>query len=118
MCIVVNQRRRSLTSLWAYAYQIVPAQPTRRLDPIRALLDHESAAARKEARIWASRLVLEQQATRILVVSDRPEHVRGIDHTLANEVQRLRATFTCTEAMEIGDAVERATRVAHAGNGR
>ena len=88
-------------SLWAYAYQIVPPQPTRRLDTIRALLGHEHAAAQQEARTWASRLVLERHATRILIVSDRPDKERGVDRTLAVELQRLQATFTRTESMAI-----------------
>jgi len=101
MGIVVNQRRQWPTGLWAYAYQIVPPQPTLRLDAIRELLDHEHAAARKEARIWASRLVPERRATRILIVSDSPDQERGVDHTLAVELQRLQATFTRTESMAI-----------------
>ena len=115
----VNQRRRSPTRLWAYAYQIVPPQPKACLDTIRELLDHEHAAARNEARIWASRLVLERRATLILIVSDSPDQERGVDRTLAAELQRLQATFTCTESMEIPtDSAERAGSVAHAGNGR
>ena len=101
MCTVVDQRHQWPASLWAYAYQIVPPQPTRRLDTIRALLDHEHAAAQKEARTWASRLVLERRATRILIVSDSPDQERGIDHTLAVELQRLEASFFRTESMAI-----------------
>jgi hypothetical protein len=115
----VNQRRRSPTRLWAYAYQIVPPYPKRRLDTIRGLLDHEHAAARKEARTWASRLVLERRATLILIVSDSPDQEREVDHMLAVELQRLQATFTRTESMEIpADSAERSGSVAHAGNGR
>jgi PleD family two-component response regulator len=101
MCTVVNQQRQWPTSLWAYAYQIVPPQPTHRLDTIRELLGHEHAAARQEARTWASRLVLERRATRILIVSDSPDQERRVDHTLVVELQRLEATFCRTESMEI-----------------
>lgn len=97
-----NQRRPSPTSLWAYAFHIVPPQSKRRLDMIRELLDFENATARKEARIWTSRLVLERRATRILIVSDSPRERRvGVDLRLAAELQRLHATYTCTESMEI-----------------
>lgn len=39
--------------LWAYAYQIVPPQPSNRLGTIRALLRDEAAAARGGARTWS-----------------------------------------------------------------
>lgn len=87
--------------MWAYTYQIVPPQPKRRLETIRALLDQEHAAARKNARTWASRLVLERQATRILIVCDSPDQERGINYTLAGEMRRLWATFTLTAPVEI-----------------
>jgi hypothetical protein len=87
--------------VWAYAYQIVPPQPRRRLATIRALLDEEHAAARKDARTWTSRLVLERRATRILVVCDSPDQERGVNDMLAGEMGRLQATFTLTEPVEI-----------------
>ena len=87
--------------MWAYAYQIVPPQSKRRLDAIRDLLDHEQTAARNEGRTWASRLVLERRATRILVVSDRPDQERGVDDTLAAELDRRHMPFTRTAPMEI-----------------
>lgn len=87
--------------MWAYSYQIMPPQPRRRLDAIREVLDHEYAAARHEARIWAGRLVLERRATRILIVSDSPDQEREVNHTLAGEVRRLQATYSCTGSVEI-----------------
>jgi hypothetical protein len=106
---VVNQRRRSPTSLWAYAYQIVPAQPKSRLDTIQGLLDHEHEAARLEARTWAGRLVLERLVTSILIVSDSPDQGRGVNRGLASELQRLQVTFSCTASLEIpgGDGGDR-----------
>ena len=110
-----------MRSLWAYAYQIVPPQPSMRLGEIKALLDHENSATQSGPRIWAGRLVLERWSTRILVVSDGPEQNRGIDHRLAAELQRLHATFSVTEPMAIsGDTEEVASDGGHAfgGNGR
>ena len=110
-----------MRSLWAYAYQIVPPQPAKRLGEIKALLEHENSTTRSGPRIWAGRLVLERWSTRILVVSDGPEQNRGIDHHLAAELKRLNATFSLTEPMAIaGDTEEVASEGGHAsgGNGR
>jgi hypothetical protein len=79
----------------------VPPQPKRRLDRIRALLDHEHTAARKDARSWAGRLVLERRATRILIVSDSPDQERAVDHAVVGEVRRLQATLMRTASIEI-----------------
>jgi hypothetical protein len=87
--------------VWAYAYEIVPPQSKRSLDAIRDLLHHEQAAARDEGRTWASRLVSERLVTRILIVSDCPDHDRGVEDSLAVEVQRLQARYTCTASLEI-----------------
>jgi hypothetical protein len=87
--------------VWAYAYQIVPPQSKRGLDAIRDMLNHEQAAARNAGRTWASRLVLERRATRILIVSDRSDRERGVDDTLAAELQRRQMLFTRTAPMEI-----------------
>jgi len=100
------RRRRQVATLgrrrvWAYAYHIVPPQPKRGLDAIRHLLNHEQAAARNDGHTWASRLVLERRATRILIVSDGFDQWRAVDHTLAAELQRLQMTFTRTEPVEI-----------------
>jgi hypothetical protein len=114
-CIVTNQRPRSPTRLWAYAYQIVPPQRKGRLDTIQGLLDHEHEAARTEARTWTGRLVLERLATRILIVSDSPDQARGVNRGLASELQRLQATFSCTSSLEIpgGDGGDRPTIAMH-----
>lgn len=100
-CTVVNERPKSPTSLWAYAYQIVPPQAKSRLDTIQGLLDHEHEAARTEARTWTGRLVLERLVTRILIVSDSPDQTRGVNGGLASELHRLQVTFSCTESLEI-----------------
>ncbi len=92
--------------MWAYAYQIVPPQSKRRLEVIRDLLDHEHAAARTAGRTWASRLVLERRATRILIVSDSPDQERAVDEAMAAELERQQMVFTRTPSMEILTAPE------------
>jgi PleD family two-component response regulator len=92
--------------VWAYAYQIVPPQSKRRLEAIRDLLDHEHAAARTAGRTWASRVVLERRATRILIVSDSPDQERAVDEAMAAELERQRMVFTRTPPMEILAAPE------------
>lgn len=87
--------------VWAYAYQITPPQPKRRLDTIQAVLDHEHEVAQQEARSWTGRLVLERRVTRILIVSDSPDQERAVDHRLVDEVQRLQATLVRTVPVEI-----------------
>jgi hypothetical protein len=87
--------------VWAYAYQITPPQPKRRLDTIQAVLDHEHEVAQREARSWTGRLVLERRVTRILIVSDSPDQERAVDQRLAGEVRRLQATLIRTEPVEI-----------------
>jgi hypothetical protein len=94
----------AVQSLWAYAYQIVPPQPSRRLGTIRTLLKDETAAARRGARAWAGRLVLERGATHILIVSD---DARGRDHPINRRLEaalkRLDAPFSVTEPLAVAD---------------
>lgn len=108
-----------MRSLWAYAYVIVPPQPSGRLGTIRALLRDEHTAARSETRTWSGRLVLERRATHILVVSDTAERNRLINQQLEGELDRLEATFSLTEALPVADQVVGDKRVAdYSGNGR
>jgi len=107
-------------SLWAYAYQIVPPQPARRLGTIRALLKEETAAARGSSRTWSGRLVLERRATHILIVSD---DALGRDHQinrrLEAELERLDAAFSMTEPLAVaGHAAGLAWLASYDGNGR
>ena len=96
-----------MKGLWAYAYEIVPPQPSRRLGPIRALLKDETEAARGGARAWSGRLVLEREATHILIVSD---DVSGRDHPinrqLEAELERLEASFSVTVPLAVAGEAE------------
>ena len=108
-----------MQGLWAYAYRIVPPQPSRRLGPIRRLLKDENASARGGARTWSGRLVLERVATHILIVSDAPGRTHSINRLLEAELERLEATFSVTEPLAVADHVAGAQWVAdYDGNGR
>jgi hypothetical protein len=92
--------------LWAYAYQIVPPQPSNRLGAIRALLRDETAAARGGARTWSGNLV---------IGSDGPGRNDSINRRLEAELERLGAAFSVTEPLEVADPADAPT---YAGNGR
>jgi hypothetical protein len=109
---------RAVRNLWAYAYQIVPPQPSRRLGAIRTLLKEETAAARDGARTWSGRLVLEPRATHILIVSDAPGRY-SIDRCLEAEIARLGATCSVSEPLAVtGQADEAEWPATYEGNGR
>lgn len=106
-------------SLWAYAYQIVPPQASKRLATIRTLLKDETAAAHGGARAWSARLVLERRATHILIVSDGPGRDDAINHRLEAELERLDAVFFVTEPLPVaGDAAGVEWLASYNGNGR
>jgi hypothetical protein len=105
-------------SLWAYSYQIVPPQPSRRLGTIRTLLKDAVVAARGGARTWSGRLVLERRATHILIVSDAPGRDHSINRQLEAELERLDAVFSVTEPLAVaGHAAEAKVLVTYEGNG-
>jgi hypothetical protein len=108
-----------VSSLWAYAYQIVPPQPTRRLSAIRTLLKEETVAVLASGRRWSGRLVLERDATHILIVCDAPGRDYAINFRLEAELLRLKAGFTVTEPMPVSPRTEGAEGLAtYSGNGR
>src|SRR2546430_11109937 len=89
-----------MKSLWAYAYRVVPPQPSQRLGTIRTLLKDEALAAHGSARTWSGRVVLEAEATHILIVSDDG---RGRDHPINRQIEaelnRLEGTYLVTEPL-------------------
>lgn len=87
---------RSPPTIWAYAYQIVPPQTKRRLRAVTALLDREHAAARAVSRTFSGRLVLGENMTRILLVSDSLEQCRKVNQKLEAELKTLRVEFSLT----------------------
>jgi hypothetical protein len=114
----IRMRSWFVKSLWAYAYQIVPPQPSQRLAAIRTLLKDETAAAHGGARTWSGRLVLERDATHILIVSD---DIRGRDHPINRQLEaellRLDAAYSVTEPLAVAGHAEGAEWLVAYGNG-
>ncbi len=94
---------RGAKSSWAYAYQIMPPQPEDRLRAVKALLDQERKQATLGERTWEGRLVTEQQATHILIVSDSPDQDLEANRRLEAELQGLEVGFALTLPMSVTD---------------
>jgi hypothetical protein len=91
---------------WAYGYKIMPPQPEERLQAIKTLLELEHAEAKRGARTWAGRVVLEEQVTHILVVSDTPSQNRDVNRRLEATLKSLKLGFTLTTPLAVvGDDV-------------
>ena len=89
--------------MWAYVYQLVPSQTEDGLRSITTLLDNEHLDAQRGARTWTGKVVvLEQQITHILVVSDSPEQNREVNRRLEAELTELKAGFSVTAPMPVG----------------
>jgi len=95
-----------VTDRWAYAYQMVPPQPSSRLGTIRTLLHDETVVAHGGARTWAGRLVLGRHTTHILIVSDAPGRSGPINRRLEAELERLEAEFSVTEPLALAESEE------------
>jgi hypothetical protein len=89
--------------VWAYAYQILPPQAEDRLHSIKTILDQENADAQRTAKTWAGRVVVEQQVTHILVVSDSPEQNHDVNRRLEAKLQELHAGFSMTVPIAVAD---------------
>jgi hypothetical protein len=90
-------------TVWAYAYQIVPPQPAARLHSIKTLLDHAHTEAQRDARTWTGRVVVEDQITHILIVSDSPEQNHEVNQRLEAKLQELNAGFSLTVPIAVVD---------------
>jgi hypothetical protein len=100
---MATQNRRPAPTVWTYAYQIVPPQAEGRLGTIKSLLDLEHSDARRGKRTWVGRVVLEEQITHILVVSDSPEQNRDVNRRLEAELKQLNVGFSMTLPMTVTD---------------
>ena len=88
---------------WAYAYEIVPAQPEDLLPSIEALLEGEHADAIEAARTWGSRIVVEPRVTHILVVSDTPKQDLEINRRLEAALREMGADFSVTAPLAVDE---------------
>ena len=83
-------------TVWAYAYQILPSQSAARLHSIKTLLAHAHTEAQRDARTWTGRVVVEEQVTHILIVSDSPEQNHEVNRRLEAKLEELNAGFAMT----------------------
>ena len=90
-------------TIWAYAYQILPPQGAERLRPITALLDHAHTEAQRGERRWTGRVVIEEQVTHILIVSDSPDQDHDVNRRLEAKLQELSAGFLITAPIAVAD---------------
>ena len=108
-----------MNRLWAYSYEILPPLRPNRLGAIRALLRQEAATARTASRRWSGRLVLEVDATHILIVTDVVGRHHPINLRLEAELLRLDASFSITEPLAVEDPRDDVPWLpTYAGNGR
>jgi crotonobetainyl-CoA:carnitine CoA-transferase CaiB-like acyl-CoA transferase len=98
-----KKRTPTPKTVWAYAYQILPPQPAARLHSIKSLLDHAHAEAQRDARTWTGRVVVEEQVTHILIVSDSPEQNHEGNRKLEAKLQELNAGFSITVPIAVAD---------------
>ena len=84
-----------------YAYQLEPPQPDARFQKIKALLTKAHVAARRAARMWAGRIVVEMRVSHILIVSDSPSRQRAVNRALEKELKRLGLRFLVNEPVPL-----------------
>jgi crotonobetainyl-CoA:carnitine CoA-transferase CaiB-like acyl-CoA transferase len=101
-----TKRTQTPKTVWAYAYQILPPQPAARLHSIKTLLDHAHTEARRDARTWTGRVVVEDQVTHILIVSDSPEQNHEVNRRLEAKLQELNAGFSITVPIAVAEDIE------------
>ena len=93
-------------TVWAYAYQILPPQPAARLHSIKTILDHAHTEAQRNARTWTGRVVVEEQVTHVLIVSDSPEQNHEVNRRLEAKLLELNAGFSLTVPIAVADDTE------------
>lgn len=96
-------------TIWAYGYEIAPPMSPDRLRSIERLLEEEQSNAKRRDRTWASRFVVDERITHILVVSDSPDQHLDINRRLEGELKKLAAAFSITSPVAVVDVAERST---------
>lgn len=99
-CRNANKRPPPPT-LWVYLYEIGLRPGQGGLRTIQTLLDTEESGARRGARTWGVGLVVAQQGTRILVVTDTPDQHREVNRRLEATLDGLGAGFSMTMPMAV-----------------
>ncbi|HYU00301.1 MAG TPA: hypothetical protein VEK85_07985 [Gemmatimonadales bacterium] len=95
------QRQQAAPQHWVYAYQLEPPQPDARFHKIKALLGKAHMAARRAARMWTGRIVVETRVSHILVVSDSPSRQRAVNRALEKELRRLGLRFLVNQPVPL-----------------
>jgi len=103
--MTLKKRTPPAKPVWAYAYQILPPQAAERLHAITTLLDHAHTEAQRDARTWTGRVVVEEQVTHILIVSDSPELNHEGNRELEAKLQELNAGFSITAPIAVEDDI-------------
>ena len=84
-----------------YAYQIEPPHPDTRFSKVKALLGKAHLAARRAARMWTGRIVVEARVSHILIVSDSPSRQRAVNRALETELQHLGLNFVVNDPVPV-----------------
>jgi len=58
-------------------------------------------AARRAARMWAGRIVVETRVSHILIVSDSPSRQRAVNRALEKELKRMGLRFLVNEPVPL-----------------
>src|SRR5438094_346106 len=58
-------------------------------------------AARRAARMWTARVVVETRVSHILIVSDSPSRLRAVNRALEKELKRLGLRFLVNEPVPV-----------------
>lgn len=95
-----NQRSVPPRAVWAYGYEMAPSVERGRLAAIESLVEEEHSNATRGAWTWEGRLVVEEQVTHILVVSDNPDQDLEVNRKLEAELKRLDIDFVVTAPLE------------------
>lgn len=90
-------------TIWAYGYEISPPMPAARMRALERLLDEERSSAKREARTWSSRFVVDERVTHILVLSDSSDQGTDINRKVEEELARLEAAFSVSPPVPVSD---------------
>jgi hypothetical protein len=101
-----ENRGPPIPPVWTYGYEILPTLAPSRMQGIEAFLDLERSNARRAARTWEGRFVVEEQVTHILVVSDSPDQQLEANRRLEAELTRLKMAFSVTSPLEVTDRAQ------------
>ncbi|HSR41682.1 MAG TPA: hypothetical protein VLL48_05915 [Longimicrobiales bacterium] len=88
---------------------ISPPLAPARLGSIEKLLEEERSQAKRHDRTWASRFVVDERVTHILVVSDSPDQHMAVNRRLELELEKLETGFSITPPVAVEERPESGT---------